>query len=128
MTAPPMLPKRVFQIAGWYGIILQVPQYFMEAKTGEDYPPPINHPEYYYGFLGVTIAFAILFLFIAKNPVRYRSMMIPSILEKISFPPAVFILYAQGRLHPVVIIFGIIDLAFALLFLIAYLKTREEKE
>ena len=118
--------KRVFQIAGWFGIILQVPQYFMEVRTGQDYPPPINHPEYYYGFLGVTIAFAILFLFIAKDPIRYRPMMIPSIIEKISFPAAVIVLFILGRVHPIVIFFGFIDFVFALLFGIAYLKAKAE--
>ena len=52
----------VFRIAGIYGLIVLVPQYFMEGRMGADYPPAITHPEYYYGFLGVGVAWQIAFL------------------------------------------------------------------
>jgi hypothetical protein len=41
--------KWVFLLAGVAGILLVVPPYFLEPQTGEDYPPAITHPEYYYG-------------------------------------------------------------------------------
>jgi hypothetical protein len=41
------------------------PQYFMESRVSADYPPAITHPEYYYGFLGVAIAFQVLFVIIS---------------------------------------------------------------
>jgi hypothetical protein len=28
----------------------------MEAKLGIDFPPPLNHPEHFYGFLSVALA------------------------------------------------------------------------
>jgi hypothetical protein len=37
--------SRVFAAAGIYGLIVLVPQYFTEAKLGQDYPPAITHPE-----------------------------------------------------------------------------------
>lgn len=37
----------VFMIAGIYGLIVMTPQYFLEAKTGQDFPPAITHPEFY---------------------------------------------------------------------------------
>lgn len=40
--------SRVILIAGIYGLIVLVPQYFTEVKTGRDYPPAITHPEFYY--------------------------------------------------------------------------------
>jgi len=43
----------VFLVAGIYGLIVLLPQYFLEAKVGLDSPPPITHPEFYYGFIGV---------------------------------------------------------------------------
>ena len=49
--------KIVFRTAGIYGLIVLLPQYFMQAKNGQDFPPAITHPEYYYGFIGVGIAF-----------------------------------------------------------------------
>ena len=64
--------KIVFYVAGIYGLLVLFPQYFMEAKTGQDFPPAITHPEYYYGFIGVALAFQILFLIIARNPLQYR--------------------------------------------------------
>ena len=69
--------KWVFLLAGVSGILLVVPPYFLERQTSEDYPPPITHPEYYYGFFGVTLAWQFLFLVIASDPVRYRRAMLP---------------------------------------------------
>jgi hypothetical protein len=37
--------KRVFLIAGVYGVLVLAPQYFLEARIGRDFPPPITHPE-----------------------------------------------------------------------------------
>lgn len=48
--------SRLFLIAGIYGLLVLVPQYFLEEKNGRDYPPAITHPEYYYGFVGVAVA------------------------------------------------------------------------
>ena len=49
-------PKTLLFIAGAYGLIVLIPQYFLETKNGRDFPPAITHPEYYYGFIGVAIA------------------------------------------------------------------------
>ncbi|MGI9054768.1 MAG: hypothetical protein ACR2F2_03075 [Pyrinomonadaceae bacterium] len=77
--------KYVFCIAGIYGLVALVPQYFLEAKTGADFPPAITHTEYFYGFIGVAIAFQIVFLIIGNDPQKYRAMILPSIVEKFSF-------------------------------------------
>src|SRR5262245_50459223 len=61
----------VFLLAGATGVLMIVPPFFLETKTGADYPPPINHPEYYYGFFGVTLAWQLLFLVIGFDAVRY---------------------------------------------------------
>ena len=115
--------KRLFFVAGIYGLIVILPQYFLEGKTGRDFPPPVNHPEYYYGFIGVALAFQVLFLIISKDPVRYRAMMIPAVIEKISFGAAVLVLYLQNRVAPMVFGFGVVDLVFCALFVLAYVKT-----
>ena len=62
--------RRVFGVAGIYGLLVLLPQYFTEAKTGADFPPPITHPEYYYGFVGVAVAWQVLFLILARDPHR----------------------------------------------------------
>src|SRR5947208_8315078 len=87
----------VFLLAGVSGVLTVAPLYFLEGRLGQDYPPPINHPECYYGFVGVTLAWQVLFLVIASDPVRYRTAMLPAMLEKASFAFAVPALYALGR-------------------------------
>ncbi|HEY2345358.1 MAG TPA: hypothetical protein VGH80_05665 [Xanthomonadaceae bacterium] len=115
--------KRLFAIAAIYGIVGLVPQYFLEAKNGSDYPPAINHPEYYYGFIGVALAWQVMFWLIARDPVRYRPAMIPGALEKIGFGAAAIALHLQGRAPAPMLAFGCVDLVFAMLFLIAFAKT-----
>jgi hypothetical protein len=115
--------SRVFLISGIYGLIVLVPQYFTEVKTGRDHPPAITHSEFYYGFLGVAISWQIAFLFISRDPLRYRPMMIPSILEKITFGVAVVFLFLQQRTSSMTLTFAIVDLIFAAVFTLVYLRT-----
>ena len=119
--------QRVFLIAGVYGLFALLPQYFMEAKNGRDFPPPITHPEYYYGFIGVGLAWQILFLILARDPVRYRAMMVPSMLEKASFGIAVLVLFLLHRVTAFLLVFGVIDLILGALFAMAYAKTGHAK-
>jgi len=120
--------KVVFLIAGIYGLIVMVPQYFLEARVGRDTPPPITHPEFYYGFIGVTLAWQVVFLIISRDPVRFRAIMIPSILEKIVFVIPALILFSQNRLASIVLAPAALDLLLGVLFVIAFLKTRERRE
>src|SRR5215813_353657 len=89
--------KRVFLIAGIYGLIVLLPQYVLLERNGRDFPPPITHQEYYYGFIGVAVVWQIVFLVLSKDPVRYRPMMIPAILEKVSFGIPVVALFMLNR-------------------------------
>jgi len=43
--------RRVFTIAGIYGLLVVTPLYLLEDRIGRDQPPPITHPEFFYGFL-----------------------------------------------------------------------------
>jgi hypothetical protein len=113
----------VFLVAGVSGVLMVLPPYFLERQTSEDYPPPITHPEYYYGFFGVTLAWQVLFLVIAADPVRYRQAMLPAMLEKASFVVAILLLYAVGRVAAVWIGFASMDATWLVLFLVAYLRT-----
>lgn len=115
--------RRVFLLAGIYGLLVLVPLYFLEEKTSRDFPPPITHPEYYYGFIGVAVAWQVLFLFLARDPSRYRPMMIPAVLEKASFAIAVFVLFALDRVPFLMLVAAIPDLILGALFVAAYLKT-----
>jgi uncharacterized membrane protein YuzA (DUF378 family) len=116
--------KLVFLIAGIYGLIVLAPQYFFEARTGHDYPPPITHPEYYYGFIGLAVVWQFVFLILSRDPVRYRPLMIPAILEKACFAIPSVILLLQHRIPIPVFGFAMVDAVLGVLFLIAYVKTR----
>jgi hypothetical protein len=119
--------KRVFLIAGVYGLLILPPHYFLEEKIGRDTPPAITHPEFFYGFVGVAIAWQVAFLIIARDPVRYRLMMIPGILEKLGFGVAALVLYAQGRLAAPMLAAGSGDLVFAALFAVAFIQTGRDR-
>lgn len=118
-----LFAKRVYLIAGIYGLIVLVPQYFLEVKNGLDYPPAINHPEYYYGFVGVGIAWQIAFLVMSTDPVRYRPLMIPSVIEKAGFGIAAAVLFAMGRLNSNMLLAGTIDLVLGAMFIASYVAT-----
>lgn len=94
--------RRVFFLAGIYGLLALSPMYFLEERLGRDFPPPVTHPEHFYGFVGVALAWQLAFLVIARDPRRYRLMMLPSILEKLSFGGAVWVLFLQERVSPIV--------------------------
>jgi hypothetical protein len=117
--------KRVFGVAGIYGMLVMLPQYFLEGKINADSPPAITHPEYFYGFIGLALAWQFLFLLIASDPVRFRLAMLPAILEKLAFGVPAIILYVQHRLAVQVLVFGLIDLVLAVLFVTAFGSTRE---
>ena len=116
--------KIIFWIAGIYGLVVITPLYFLANRIGQQDPPPITHPGFYYGFVGVAIAWQIAFFVIASNPVRLRPIMIPAVLEKIGFGVAMVVLYLQHSVRSADLGFGIVDLVFALLFLIAFSKSK----
>ena len=115
--------KIVFWIAAISGFLTITPLYFMFNVIGEKDPPPITHPAFFYGFVGVALVWQITFVFIAKNPVRFRPIMIPAILEKLAYSLPVIILVLQKRTNPNDLIFTAIDLSLGVLFLIAYVRT-----
>jgi hypothetical protein len=105
-------------------LLILAPIYFMEGRIGRDTPPAITHPEYFYGFLGAGLAWQVLFLVLSRDPMRYRAMILPSVLEKISYGIALAVLYSQHRLSLSVLAIGSLDWVFAFLFLAAYFTTK----
>src|SRR6185369_3227308 len=77
--------KLTFLVAGIYGLLALLPLYFMEQQSGRDYPPPITHPEYYYGFIGVAVAWQLAFLVMSRDSARYRPLMPVAVVEKASY-------------------------------------------
>ena len=115
--------KWTYLVAGVYGLLVLLPQYFLESANGINFPPPINHPEYYYGFIGVAVAWQVAFLMISRDPRRYRPLMIATVIEKYSYGLAVLVLYGQGRLAAPILLTGVIDLILGTLFAVAFKKT-----
>ena len=115
--------KRVFLGAAVYGLIVLLPQYLLESKTGRDFPPAITHPEYYYGFIGIAVAWQIVFLIVSRDPVRYRPIMLAAVVEKAVFGFPAIALYATNQLSRQMLGAGLIDLTLGTLFIIAYRRT-----
>jgi hypothetical protein len=115
--------KIVFNVAGIYGLLVLPPHYFMEAKIGQNHPPAITHPEFFYGFASVALAWQVAFLIIARDPVRYRLIMLPGIVEKWGFAAGSIVLIASHRANPTFVVPAAVDFIFGALFLWAFFKT-----
>ena len=115
--------KWVFSIAGIWGILLITPLYFIFDTIGRKDPPPITHPAFYYGFAGLALVWQLTFLLIARDPIRFRLIMIPAILEKLVYSVPLIILVAQRRTNPNDLPFAAIDLTLGVFFLVAFLRT-----
>ena len=116
--------KVVFWVAGIWGVVVITPLYFMFDLIGKQDPPAITHPGFYYGFVGCALAWQIAFICIARDPVRLRVMMIPSVVEKVTYCTAVIVLVMQGRTNQRDLVFAATDLTLGVLFAVAYLRTR----
>jgi hypothetical protein len=120
--------KVVFWTAAIWGVLVLTPLYWIFDRIGQQDPPPITHPAFYYGFISVGLAWQIVFFVIAKDPVRLRPMIIPSILEKFGYAASLIVLHLQGRLRAADLTFGGADFLFGVLFLIAFVKTGPSKD
>jgi hypothetical protein len=118
--------KIVFWIAAIWGVLVLTPLYFMFDLIGRNDPPSITHPGFFYGFVGAGLAWQFVFFVIAMDPVRYRPIMIPSVLEKVSYVAPVVVLVLQGRMHPSDLVFVGSDFVLGVLFVVAYLKTQPD--
>jgi hypothetical protein len=118
--------RLIFLIAGIWGFLALTPLYFIFNVIGRQDPPPITHPGFYYGFVSVGLAWQVAFFVIAKHPVRFRPMMIPSVLEKFGYAISLFVLFGQARLHGSDLLFAGVDFLFGVLFLVAFYHTRKQ--
>lgn len=110
----------IFLIAGAYGVIALVPGIFAEL-----YSPPVQAPEFYYGFFFLALVFQLVFLAIARDPVGLRALIPICVLEKLAFFGPGVTLFALGRLELSGPLIGaLIDGVLMLLFLFAWFKSR----
>src|SRR5580658_6721999 len=115
--------KIVFWCGGAFGVLLLTPLYFMFNLAGRLDPPPITHPQFYYGFVGIALVWQFVYMTIASDPVRFRPMMILSVLAKGSYVGALLVLYLQHRVSPLQAATGLPDALLMALFVAAFRKT-----
>lgn len=115
----------VFLSAGIIGLGELAPLYFAEDGLNRAAPPALTHPEFYYGFIGVALAWQLAFIVMARDPARYRPLIPAAVTEKLLYIASTFALYAAGRLHGLGSLLGAtIDLGWLVLFSIAAVRTR----
>jgi len=116
--------RTVFLVAGVYGIVVLLPGFFSEKMIAEKMPPAITHPEFYYGFFGVALAWQLAFLIIARDPQRFRPIIPAAILEKLTYAVACAVLLLSGRIPPIVAVGGAGDFVLGALFTISYFRLK----
>ena len=114
----------VFIGAGIWGIAVLTPFYWLVDVTGRQYDAPTTYPHFFYGFVAVALAWQIAFLVIGSNPMRFRALMIPGMLEKLGYVATLAVLYGQGRIASVDAQAAVPDGLIGLLFIVAFVKTR----
>jgi hypothetical protein len=113
----------VFVTAGVWGFLVLTPLFFLLDTIGRVRASPITHPEFFYGFLAVAMVWQCAFIVIGLDPVRLRTMMIPSALEKFAYVLTMTVLFLQQRIATVDTVVIAPDLVIGILFVAAFAKT-----
>ena len=116
--------QRVFATAGVWGLLVLSPLYFLFDEISRKNPPAITHPEFFYGFVAVGLAWQFAFLVIATDPVRFRPLMLAAMLEKFGYVATILVLFGQKRLPASSLVFSATDLFLGILFVASFLKTK----
>jgi hypothetical protein len=114
----------VFRVAAVWGVLVLAPLFFMFDGSGVTGNPPFTYLQAYFGFLCVTLAWQLAFWVIGSDPVRFRPLMVPAMVEKFGFVLALTVLYMQGRVGPSEVLPAVPDFVLGALFVAAYAKTR----
>jgi hypothetical protein len=113
----------VFRVAAVWGLVVLIPLFFMFNGSGIAGNPPFTYPQAYFGFLSVTLAWQLAFWVMGSDPVRFRPLMIPAMVEKLGFVLALAVLYTLGRVGTGEVLPALPDFVLGLLFVAAYAKT-----
>ena len=118
------LARIIFIAAGIWGIVVLPPLYFLRDITGRPYPPPVDYPHFFYGFVSVALAWQLAFLAIGSNPARFRPLMVPGMIEKFGHVAGLLVLYMQSRIATAAALAAGPDFLLGVLFVVAFAKTR----
>ena len=108
-------PARMFRWAAIYGAVVLTPMYFT--------PLPHQGAEVFLGFVGLALVFQVVFWIIGSDPVRFRPLMLPAMVEKMVFGVPALVLFAQGAVVAPVAVFAAIDVMLGVGFWLAWRKT-----
>ncbi len=114
----------IFTGAGIWGVTVLTPFYWLVDLTGRRYAPPVDYPQFFYGFMAVALAWQIAFLLIGSNPARFRALMIPAMIEKFGYVSTLFVLYGRSLITSIDLQPAIPDGILGILFVVAFIKTR----
>lgn len=119
--------RLIFACAAVYGVAVLLPGLLIERGPTPLYPP-LAQPEFYYGFYGSALVWQLLFIAIARDPVRYRPLMLVAVLEKAAFFLPCLWLWQTNRLAAASgpFIGAMVDGLLMLAFLLAWWLTRPE--
>ena len=115
--------RTVFIIAGIWGIAVLSPLYWLVDVSGRRYAPPATYPDFFYGFVGVALAWQIAFLLIGSHPARFRPLMIPALLEKGGFVTTALVLYGRALIPWQDAQAAVPDAVLCVLFVAAFVAT-----
>ncbi len=114
--------KWTYLLAGISGLLFVLPSYFTEDSLVDLNPPKVEHPEYYYGMLGVIVVWQFAYMLVGTDPVRYRPLMLLCALAKGGFVGTIVTLYLLGRVRPIWLGIVSFDAVWTVIFVIAYFR------
>lgn len=123
-TTPVKWARTIFLVAGVWGVAVLTPLFFLTDISGRVYPPPTSYPHFFYGFLVVAMAWQIAFLVIGWNPLQYRPLMVPAMIEKFGFVSTLSVMYARGIIPSEDAIAAVPDFVLGVFFIVAWMMTR----
>jgi len=92
----PKAARWLFRGAAVYGLIILLPLYFLERQVAAP-AALLDHPIYYYGFVGAAAAWQLVYWTIGGDPVGYRAFMPLAVVAKFGFWVPSLILWLNGR-------------------------------
>lgn len=117
------LARIVFIAGGLWGIAALAPFYWLVDISGRRYAGPADYPQFFWGFFSVALAWQFAFLLIGSNPLRFRPLMVPAIVEKFGFIATLAVLLGRGRIPSADAAAAIPDAVVGLLFVVAFAAT-----
>ena len=112
--------RSVFLWAGLVGIAELLPLYVGEALVSRVSPPALTHLTFYYGFIGVAMAWQVAFVIMSRDPQRYLPLFPALFLEKLLYPTSTYVLFTRGRASVLELSGACGDVVWLLLFVMIW--------